>query len=264
MPSAFISYNHQDQLKAKWLAKFLQKSNVRIWLDDTDLKIGYSLIREISTAIEKTDFVLALLSKNSINSKWVKKELEMAVSKSVDEGSFSVLPIMIDDCIPPLYLKHLLRADLSSQDKFRTELSRIAATMGVKPSSWPDLQLMYSGSHWQCILMIQTFADRPEWRGPAYHCVNPKRRLKRVLKVYGGYRHPISADQASKHIENTVTNILRLDPDILGLGGKGDTASKIESMLIDSGFLGKSDYWGGDVGIDACKFLERYGVKQDK
>jgi hypothetical protein len=39
--------------------------------------------------------------------------------------------------------------------------------------------------------MVQTFADRPEWGAPAYHCVNPKRRLKRIFKVFGGYKHPI-------------------------------------------------------------------------
>jgi hypothetical protein len=59
---------------------------------------------------------------------------------------------------------------------------------------------------------------------------------------------------------NAVRNILMIDPDILGLGGKGSTEKRITGLLNNSGFKGKIDYWGGDVGRDACDLLLQYGV----
>jgi hypothetical protein len=256
VPSVFISYNHKDKPQANWLAKYLRKSGVRVWWDEDGLGIGDSLIVKIAKAIKHTDFVTALLSQNSIQSAWVEKELSMAMTKEIEGRKVVVLPIKIDDCELPNFLIDKLYADLSSTRRFETELKKIANTLGVNPIDWPDLERMYSSRDWQTILMVQTFADRREWGGPSSHCVKPRRRLKRILKVFGGYKHPVPEPQATQQIENAINNILALAPDILGLGGKGETAIKIEKGLQDAGFEGKIDYWGGDVGRDACEFLK--------
>jgi hypothetical protein len=260
MPSVFISYNHNDKLKAAFLAKYFRKLGVTVWLDETDLKIGYSLIEEIAQAIHRTDYVIALLSRHSAQSNWVKKELSLAMTKEIEGKSVIVLPVKLDDCEIPLFLRDKLYADLSSIQRFMSELGRIARALGVNFTGWPDLDRMYFSRDWQTILMVQTFADRPEWGGPAYHCVNPRRRLKRILKVFGGYKHPIGEPQASQFIRSATNNITSLEPDVLGLGGMGATAAKIKTDLQNTNFAGRIDYWGGDVGKDACDFLKSFNV----
>ena len=260
MPSVFISYNHQDRIKANWLAKYLRKSGVSTWLAEADLKIGESLIERIGTAIESTDFVIALLSARSVKSPWVERELVIAMTHEIEGKRVVVLPVKIESCKLPPYLVGKLYADLTPSSDFRTELGRIATAVGVKPIQWPDPRRMYVGVDWQCILMVQTFADRREWGGPAYHCVRPKRRLKRILKVFGGRMHPIHEAEATNCIGNTIDNILSLDPDILGIGGKGGAANRLKTGLHARGFEGKLEYWGGDVGLDACELLLMYGV----
>lgn len=264
MSAVFISYNRHDKLQAQWLAKYLEKSGASVWLDEADLKIGYSLIDEISRAIEHTDFVAAILSSYSLKSAWVQKELSLAMTKEIEGRKVVVLPIKIDDCKLPAFLIDKLYADLSSTANFQSELKRIAQAVGVRSTDWPDLDRMYSGEGWQTILMVQTFADRREWGGPAYHCVNPRRRLRRILKVYGGYKHPIGEPAATQFIRNAIKNIKDLDPDVLGLGGMGETSSKIRWALREQGYGGKIDYWGSDPGKDACAFLREYGVSSSE
>ncbi len=48
-----------------------------MWWDDDGLGIGDSLIVKISKAIERSDFVVAILSANSIQSVWVERELSI-------------------------------------------------------------------------------------------------------------------------------------------------------------------------------------------
>jgi hypothetical protein len=132
--------------------------------------------------------------------------------------------------------------------------------LGNNKTDWPDIDRMYFSRDWQKILMLQTFADRFEWNGPYYHFVNPKRSLVRVLKVFGGFKNPIREPQASKFISNTIENIIELDPDVVGLGGMDETAKKIKTGLKDANFQGQIDYWGGEVGMDACKFLKTKNV----
>lgn len=120
--------------------------------------------------------------------------------------------------------------------------------------------MLYISRKGQRILMVQTFADRKEWGGPSYHCTNPSRRLKKILKVFGRRLHPVQKFEVTKCIENTIDHILNIGPDIVGLGGMGNTAGRIRNGLITNGFLGEIAYWGGDAGNDACDFLSAHGV----
>lgn len=111
------------------------------------------------------------------------------------------------------------------------------------------------------ILMVQTFADRREWGGPSYHCTNPRRRLKRILKVFGRHYHPVHEPETTEFIGNAIDNILNIGPDIVGLGGMGRTSGRIRDGLIANGFLGEIGFWGGDTGNDACEFLANHGAE---
>ena len=120
--------------------------------------------------------------------------------------------------------------------------------------------MLYANRQGKKILMVQTFADRPE-RGDTYHIKRTKRPLMWCLKVYDGRPHPVPESIATQCTENTISNIIALDPDIVGLGGMGRTAREIRAGLQRAGFKGEIGYWGADVaGVDAEEFLRRYDV----
>jgi hypothetical protein len=112
----FISYNHSDSEFAETLAMNLVQAKHNIWIDKWELSAGDSLIDRIEEAIEGADALLVLLSKNSINSTWCRKELKSGLLRELEERSVIVIPILIDDCKVPLFLREKLYVDLRHGD----------------------------------------------------------------------------------------------------------------------------------------------------
>lgn len=107
----FISYSRENAEFASRLATELVKRNTYIWLDKWELKIGDSLIERIQQAITDTDALLVIMSKASVSSPWCKKELSAALTRELAEKKVLVLPILIEDCEIPLFLKDKVYAD---------------------------------------------------------------------------------------------------------------------------------------------------------
>lgn len=74
----FISHSSKDIKFAEKIKSYLEKKNFEIWLDVERLRIGDNLPKEIREGIRKCDFFLVLISQNSLQSKWVEKEITLA------------------------------------------------------------------------------------------------------------------------------------------------------------------------------------------
>jgi len=112
--SIVISYSHEDIDFVNELGANLFKNRVPVWIDRWELKVGDSLIRRIEEAIENADALIVVLSKTSVESEWCKKELTSGLVIELEAKSVFVLPIVIDDCEIPLFLKEKLYADFST------------------------------------------------------------------------------------------------------------------------------------------------------
>ncbi|MGC9994147.1 MAG: toll/interleukin-1 receptor domain-containing protein [Terriglobia bacterium] len=98
--SCFISYSSKDEDFAKRLHADLQAQNVRCWFAPEDLKIGDKFRTRIDEAIRFHDKLLLVLSKKSVSSAWVEKEVETAFEKEQRQGGKPVLfPIRLDDAV---------------------------------------------------------------------------------------------------------------------------------------------------------------------
>lgn len=103
MIGLFISYSHEDRSFVEQLATDLKTKGLRVWYDQWELKVGNSLIEKISFGIKSQDFLIIVLSKSSVKSEWVRKELNAALIKELQEKRVVILPVVIEDCdIPPL------------------------------------------------------------------------------------------------------------------------------------------------------------------
>jgi len=96
MKKAFITYSHKDAEFVDRLVQDLETPSVSVTLDKRILKPGDSLTK-IFEEIGNSDFLLPVLSINSVEAKWVKKELETALIKEIDEDNFKVIPIIKDN-----------------------------------------------------------------------------------------------------------------------------------------------------------------------
>lgn len=107
----FISYSHSDKEFAESLATQLVHAKQNVWIDTWELNAGESLIERIEGALGDADAILVLLSKNSVQSEWCKKELRSGLIRELEEKSVLVIPVVLDDCEVPLFLKEKLWVD---------------------------------------------------------------------------------------------------------------------------------------------------------
>ena len=95
--SCFISYSSRDKAFAERLHADLQGKGVRCWYAPEDLKIGEKFRVRIDQSIRVHDKLLLVLSKNSVTSEWVEKEVETAMEKERRQKRVVLFPIFLDD-----------------------------------------------------------------------------------------------------------------------------------------------------------------------
>jgi len=109
----FISYSHQDKDFVDVLAAMLVKYKARVWLDRWELQVGDSIINRIQEAIQESDSLIVVISKASMESPWCKKELSAGFLRELEEKKVLVLPVLIEECDMPVFLREKKYADFT-------------------------------------------------------------------------------------------------------------------------------------------------------
>ncbi|MEM9840553.1 MAG: toll/interleukin-1 receptor domain-containing protein [Pseudomonadota bacterium] len=124
----FISYSRRDKRRASSFRKMFEEQGYDVWIDEKDIPVGSSITKRIGEGIEsECDYFVLLLSTNSIESKWVSREIEQAtlVEDKLDRIFF--LPVRLDDVDVPNYLniKRYADAKRSTRSAFEEILAAI-------------------------------------------------------------------------------------------------------------------------------------------
>ena len=93
----FISYSSLDAEFVKNLVTKLRSNGVSLWFDRSEIKPGDYLRERINAAIDNVDYLLAVISPNSINSEWVRREIDAAMIRELDERKIRLIPLLIGD-----------------------------------------------------------------------------------------------------------------------------------------------------------------------
>lgn len=120
----FISYSRTDRDRIANLAALLQRAGWSVWWD-TEIKAGAAFDRMIEQAITDAKAVIVAWSKNSVDSDWVRAEAAYGLEKN------KLVPIRLDDAVPPLRFIHTHTLDLSdwNGDDDTEVLRRLAADL---------------------------------------------------------------------------------------------------------------------------------------
>jgi hypothetical protein len=78
----FISYSREDIEFAGEVVRFLKDKGHEIWMDKDRILGGAKFPQEIAEGIGATDFFVPLISKKSIGSMWVEREIYYAIGKN--------------------------------------------------------------------------------------------------------------------------------------------------------------------------------------
>jgi hypothetical protein len=112
--TVFISYSHQNSAFVDRLALRLAEEQVHVWVDRWELRVGDSLTQKIEGAMQRAKAVLVVLSQASVASEWCRRELNAGLVRELEEHRVVVLPLLIEDCDVPLFLRDKLRGDFRS------------------------------------------------------------------------------------------------------------------------------------------------------
>lgn len=130
MSSIFLSYSHLDKPFARRLAADLRLAGHAVWIDETEINIGDSLIEKIREGLDQVDCFAAVLSQASILSPWVTKELDIASNREVKENRAVVLPLMVDQVETPGFLMGKFYGDFTGSNKYKNTLDLLLRKIG--------------------------------------------------------------------------------------------------------------------------------------
>ena len=92
----FISYSRRDSKKVESLVKTLEENGHTVWFDRHNIQGGEKWRAEIVSGIKNCDFFILLLSPDSVSSKYVQQELNIA-----DQENKIIIPVDLITTIIP-------------------------------------------------------------------------------------------------------------------------------------------------------------------
>ena len=106
MPDIFLSYNREDQARAKLFAEAFKAAGFNVWWD-VGLKTGEAYDEVTENALRTAKAVVVLWSKKSVVSRWVRAEATLA------DRNKTLVPCMIEPCERPIMFELTQTAELS-------------------------------------------------------------------------------------------------------------------------------------------------------
>lgn len=114
MPDIFLSYNREDQAKARLFADAFAVEGFEVWWDTT-LRAGEAYDEVTERALREAGAVVVLWSKKSAASRWVRAEATVALRQK------TLVPAMIEACDRPIMFELTQTAELGHWSGDRTD-----------------------------------------------------------------------------------------------------------------------------------------------
>jgi hypothetical protein len=139
MSDIFISYNHEDQLRAQELARALEGRGWSIFWDRT-IPIGKTWPETIGKELSEARCVVVLWLKTSIESGWVREEADDAKARRI------LIPVRIDNIQPPIGFRGIQTADLVNWNateptpafsRLTADIAMLIGSTPMKEPPWP-------------------------------------------------------------------------------------------------------------------------------
>lgn len=127
----FLSYAHDDEYAARIIADKMRKKGFGVLPDMYELDTVDALASAIQNAISASDYLVVLLSPNSVKSAWVQKELNAALARELTTRDITLLPVIIADCEIPAVLASRQYIDLRSN--FEEGVDCLVEQIGLVP-----------------------------------------------------------------------------------------------------------------------------------
>jgi hypothetical protein len=127
---AFLSHSSKDKPIIRQIASDLTAEGITVWLDELRVHVGDSIPDQIAQGLAEADFFLIALSENSVQSEWVRRELNQALLKEIEKRKVVIMPLKLSDCEIPSLIKDKKYADFSKS--YREGISALLHSIKAK------------------------------------------------------------------------------------------------------------------------------------
>ena len=125
MIKVFLSYSRKDNQFVEKLYNKLKKDGVDCFKDTESIRAGDHWPRKLAEALENCKVIIPVLSPNSYESDYVKREVEIAFADDPVNKKRECIPVLFEESnIHPL-LKGIQHIDMSSDDKFEKNYANL-------------------------------------------------------------------------------------------------------------------------------------------
>jgi hypothetical protein len=121
----FLSHSHGDRDRfVTALAKSLEDNDVEVWLDRDDMPLGRDIAEFVFEQINSVDAFVVVVSDNTKHSKWVRRELNLAVRRT-DRDGFPVICVRLDGVDTPPALSGIATIKIDTSLDHTAHLDKI-------------------------------------------------------------------------------------------------------------------------------------------
>lgn len=127
MSDIFISYAAPDRRFALRLAASLTQLGHRVWIDTQAIQAGASIPESVAIAVDQAEYLIVVLSKQSVASSWCAAEWQAKYWDEVVQRQNYVLPVLLEECAVPLFLRPKLHVDFRAD--YAVGLAQLALSL---------------------------------------------------------------------------------------------------------------------------------------
>ncbi len=141
MARLFISYATANRSFVVRLADSLRALEHHVCLDVHTITAGQGIPQRVAKEVETADYLLAVLSKESVVSSWMEHEWYAKYWEEVTSRRTTVIPVLLEDCVVPFFLRPKRYADFRSnyyQGLAELERSLDLAVFEEPPVCYPE------------------------------------------------------------------------------------------------------------------------------
>lgn len=140
----FLSHRSSDKEFVRKLAADLEATpygdgNIRVWLDEAEIRPGESIPAMVSRGIESSAFIAIVMTPNYFKegSGWTDAEWHAAIHSDPDNRQARLIPLLAEDCPKvPALLRHLLMIDFRGK-KYKEALEQLVRAIRNEPLPRP-------------------------------------------------------------------------------------------------------------------------------
>ena len=134
-----LSYSHRDIKAALNIKRALEDRAFSVWMDEHEISFGDVIAGRLLTAIASCDYVLVIITPNSVRSSWVAWEIDCCILDEKARNQKKLLPVLVGGDEIPLKIADRRYADFRTHEQMKANFEKLTRELiRARPAFVPE------------------------------------------------------------------------------------------------------------------------------